>query len=140
MFFSSVGPNLVPLRGTRPWRPYVSETTNGKPESGATAIPPRTKSFLSRADALRWIRQTEQELDRSALAYDPSSLERITVADLLRRYVRDVTPGKRGHASEAKRIEIFLRHSWAELTLARITPQVFTLHRDRGYARSKPER
>lgn len=93
--------------------------------------PPRTKSFLSRVDALRWVRQTEQDLDRSALAGDLSSLERTTVADLLRRYVRDVTPGKRGHASEAKRIEVFLRCSWADLTLARITPQAFTLHRDK---------
>ena len=91
----------------------------------------RTKTFINRADALRWIRQTEQELDRTGLAYDPSSLERITVADLLRRYVRDVTPGKRGHASEAKRIEVFLRHGWANLTLARITPQAFTQHRDK---------
>ncbi|MEW9806456.1 site-specific integrase [Mesorhizobium marinum] len=92
---------------------------------------PRTKSFINRTDALRWIRQTEQELDRAALAYDPSSLERTTVADLLRRYVRDVTPGKRGHASEAKRIEVFLRYDWANLTLARITPQAFTRHRDK---------
>ena len=91
----------------------------------------RTKTFINRADALRWIRQTEQELDRTGLAYDPSSLERITVADLLRRYVRDVTPGKRGHASEAERIEVFLRHGWANLTLARITPQAFTQHRDK---------
>ena len=92
---------------------------------------PRTKSFINRADALRWIRQTEQELDRSALAYDPASLERTTVADLLRRYVQDVTPDKRGHASEAKRIEVFLRYDWANLTLARITPQTFTRHRDK---------
>ncbi|WP_292537205.1 site-specific integrase [Mesorhizobium sp.] len=75
-------------------------------------------------------RQTELELDRTSLAYDPATLDRTTVADLLRKYVRDVTPGKRGHASEAKRIEVFLRYDWAKLTLARITPQVFTRHRD----------
>lgn len=46
----------------------------------------RSKSFQNRADAQRWIRQTELELDRLALAYDPSRLERITVADLLTRY------------------------------------------------------
>lgn len=92
---------------------------------------PRSKTFINRADALRWIRQTEQELDRAALAYDPSILERMTVADLLLRYACEVTPGKRGYASEAKRIEVFLRHDWANLTLARITPQVFTRHRDK---------
>lgn len=96
-----------------------------------TGHTPISKTFINRADALRWIRQTEQELDRSALAYDPSTLQRTTVADLLRRYGSDVTPGKRGHASEAKRIEVFLRYDWANLTLARITPQAFTRYRDK---------
>ncbi|TPM99531.1 site-specific integrase [Mesorhizobium sp. B2-1-3A] len=96
-----------------------------------TGHTPISKTFINRADALRWIRQTEQELDRSALAYDPSTLQRTTVADLLRRYVSDVTPAKRGHASEAKRIEVFLRYDWGNLTLARITPQVFTRYRDK---------
>ena len=97
---------------------------------------PRSKVFHNRADALRWVRQTELELDRAALAYDPSTLERTTVADLLRRYVRDVTPGKRGHASQGKRIEVFLREKWANLSLARITPQVFTQHRDKRQSNS----
>lgn len=47
------------------------------------------------------------------------------------RYLRDVSPEKRGHASEAKRIEVFLRYDWANLTLARIIPQAFTRHRDK---------
>lgn len=91
----------------------------------------RAKSFHVRADAQRWIRQTEQELDRAGLAYDPHILERMTVADLLRRYVAEITPNKRGKASEAKRIEVFMREKWATLSLARITPQTFTQHRDR---------
>lgn len=92
---------------------------------------PRAKSFLSRADAQKWIRQTELELDRTALTHDPASLERVTVADLLRRYVKDVTPGKRGRVSETKRIEVFLRYDWTSQSLARITPQTFTQHRDK---------
>ncbi|MCK5930887.1 MAG: hypothetical protein KAG89_01830 [Fulvimarina manganoxydans] len=63
---------------------------------------PRSKIFLNRADALKWVRQTELELDRAPLAYDPSILERTTVADILSRYADDVTPAKRGSASEAK--------------------------------------
>jgi integrase len=91
---------------------------------------PRAKSFLNKADAQRWIRQTEIELDRLVLAYDPAALEKLTVADLLTRYRNDVTPHKRGHASEAKRIEVFLREKWSLLSLAHITPQVFTQYRD----------
>lgn len=55
----------------------------------------------------------------------------MTAADLFRRHACEVTPGKRGYASVAKRIEVFLRHEWANLTLARIAPQVFTRHRDK---------
>jgi hypothetical protein len=42
----------------------------------------RTRTFLNRADALRWMRQSELELDRGALACDPSSLERTTFASV----------------------------------------------------------
>lgn len=103
-----------------------------------TGHSPRTKSFHNRADAQRWVRQTELELDRLALAYDPARLERITVADLLTRYRDEVTPNKRGAASEKKRIEVFLREKWANLTLARIAPLAFTQHRDRRLREVKP--
>ena len=103
------------------WQAQVRRTGHG----------PRTKTFVTRADAVRWVRQTDQELDAGGLAVDATSLERTTVADILRRYVRDVTPDKRGHASEAKRIEVFLRAEWAGLTLARATPQIFSMHRDK---------
>lgn len=96
-----------------------------------TGHSPRSKSFHNRADAQRWVRQTELELDRLALAYDPARLERTTVADLLTRYRDEVTAGKRGAASETKRIDVFLRENWADLTLARIAPLTFAQHRDK---------
>lgn len=99
---------------------------------------PRSKSFLNRADAQRWIRQTELELDRLALAYDPKALERLTVSDLLTRYLAEVTPRKRGAASEAKRIDVFLREKWTGLSLAQISPQAFTQHRDKRLREVKP--
>jgi len=103
-----------------------------------TGHSPRVKSFHNRADAQRWVRQTELELDRLALAYDPVRLERTTVADLLTRYRDEVTPHKRGAASETKRIEVFLREKWANLTLARIAPFAFTQHRDKRLREVKP--
>ncbi len=103
-----------------------------------TGHSPRAKSFQSRADAQRWVRQTEVELDRLALAYHPARLERTTVSDLLTRYRDEVTPNKRGAASETKRIEVFLREEWASLTLARILPLAFKKHRDRRLREVKP--
>ncbi len=60
---------------------------------------PRTKSFASKKDAERWARQTEAELDASALRVDHRLLDRTTVRDLLDRNRREVTPAKRGAAS-----------------------------------------
>lgn len=91
-----------------------------------TGHSPRAKSFQNRADAQRWIRQSELELNRLALAFDPSRFERTTVGDLLIRYRDAVTPHALGAASETKRIEVFLREKWATLTFARIAPLAFT--------------
>jgi hypothetical protein len=92
---------------------------------------PRSKSFHSKRDAERWARQTEAELEATALGVDPRVLDRITVRDLLDRYRSEVTSlRKRGAASENKRLDGFLRLSWAALSLSRATPQVFSKYRD----------
>lgn len=75
-------------------------------------------------------RQTEAELDASALGYDPRVLDRTTIRDLLGRYRKEVTVTKRGHASENKRLDGFLRQSWADKPLSKATPQVFSCYRD----------
>jgi hypothetical protein len=46
---------------------------------------PRAKSFLSKRDAMQWARQTEAELDATALHHDPRVLERTTIRELLMR-------------------------------------------------------
>jgi hypothetical protein len=45
-----------------------------------------SKTFLLKADAVRWANLAEQEADRKGLPTDPRTLERMTVADLLKRY------------------------------------------------------
>jgi integrase len=92
--------------------------------------PARTKSFLSKRDAIQWARQTEAELDATALHHDPRVLERTTIRDLLLRYRQEVTITKRGQASECTRIDVFLRQTWADKPLSQATPQVFSRYRD----------
>ena len=53
---------------------------------------PRTKSFLSKRDAMQWARQTEAELDATVFAVDLRVLDRTTLRDLLTRYRNEVTP------------------------------------------------
>jgi hypothetical protein len=52
---------------------------------------PQAKSFLSKADAQRWARQIEIELDRTLIPTDPRLLSTITVTEVLTRYRDTVT-------------------------------------------------
>ncbi|MDV2968611.1 site-specific integrase [Nitratireductor aquimarinus] len=91
---------------------------------------PLTKSFLSKKDAMQWARQTEAELDAAVLRVDRRVLSRTTVRDLLQRYQKEITPNKRGKASEKKRIDAFLRQPWADRTLDKLSAQDFVRYRD----------
>lgn len=99
---------------------------------------PQAKSFQSKSDAQRWARQTEAELDRTLIPNDVRSLNTITVAQLLTRYRDNVTSEKRGIVPERKRIEVFLRHRWSALPLARIDAATFSRYRDTRLKQVQP--
>lgn len=99
---------------------------------------PRSKSFQSKRDAAQWARQIEAELDATVFAVDLRVLERTSMRDLLVRYRTEVTPSKRGHASESKRIDGFLREDWSDKPLSEATPQVFCRYRDRRLRKVRP--
>ena len=63
-----------------------------------------SRSFRIRSDAVAWARQIEAEADRQALPVDPRTLDRLTVADVIRRYRDSVVPAKRG--TVARYVEI----------------------------------
>ncbi len=90
----------------------------------------RTKSFTAKRDADRWVRQTEAELEASALRVDLRVLDRTTMREVLERYRDEVTCRKRGAASENKRLDLMVRQSWAARPLSKITPQTFSRYRD----------
>ncbi len=99
---------------------------------------PRTMSFLSKADAQRWARHMEAELDRTAIPNDTRQLDSCTIADVMNRYRLEVTPKKRGAASELKRIEVFLRAKWTSLPLSKATPAIFSDYRDKRLKQVQP--
>jgi integrase len=99
---------------------------------------PQAKSFQSKADAQRRARHVEAELDRTLIPNDPRLLSTITVAEVLVRYRDTHTHSHRGHVSEAKRIEVFLRQDWCRLPLAKATPTVFSRYRDKRLQQVKP--
>ncbi|KWE84929.1 site-specific integrase [Burkholderia ubonensis] len=69
-----------------------------------SGFPSRTRTFASRAEAAEWGRMIEAEMDRG-LFVSTDEADRTTVADLLDRYTRDVSPTKRSGGSDKGRAE-----------------------------------
>jgi integrase len=98
----------------------------------------RNQSFQLKADAQRWARHIEAELDRTLIPNDLRVLSTVTIADVLTRYRDTVTQSKRGREPEAKRIEVFLRQEWTRLPLAKASPAVFSRFRDARLRQVQP--
>lgn len=81
---------------------------------------PQVKTFRRRADAEAWARDVEARMDRGVFA-DTRDSERTTLADILNRYAREVTPGKKSASLEAGKIAMLKRTPLAERSVAAIT-------------------
>lgn len=91
----------VRKRGTtRPFRWEAQVRMRGSPT--------RTKTFPTKADAEQWASELEAEMRRGTFV-DTSSLRATTMQDLLARYLRDVTPTKKGREPETYRLKAMMR-------------------------------
>lgn len=108
-------------RSGKRWRAFVCR----KDASGRTVR--RSATFDSKAQAREWAEEMEADLRRSPeqVAADRS------VADLLRRYLEEVTPGKPGARWEEMRIRLMLRDALAGVNLGRLGPEHVAAWRDR---------
>lgn len=89
-----------------------------------------SKSFRIRREALAWASAREEELHTQANA---SPFERYTLADVLKRYLADVAPGKRGLRYERVRIAAWLggeKGFPGTIQLRDLTPDVIGRWRD----------
>jgi len=91
---------------------------------------PITKSFTHKADAEAWARQQEVAIERGEIQSARKSLKTYVLADLLTRYQSEVTPRKRGAASELFRLKTLKAAPIASLPLDKLTPSVLARHRD----------
>jgi hypothetical protein len=87
------------------------------------------KSFRTKADAQRWARTIEAEIERGAFRpYLRSS--QLTLEAALRRYGQEITPQKRGAAFEQCRIRTLTKHPLAQKTLVSIRAIDVAAYRD----------
>ena len=92
-------------------------------------FPDETKSFPTKAEAERWARSIEGEMDRGEFV-SRTEAEQTTFGQVIQRYMETITPKKRGHVEETIRLTATLRHRIAKLSMANLTPQAIADFRD----------
>lgn len=91
---------------------------------------PRAKSFESKADAERWARNLEAEVDRRGVLPDTRLAENTTLAEILTRYKDEITPKKRSAVSEVARINGIQRRPVCHRTLTLLSTADLASYRD----------
>lgn len=91
--------------------------------------PLQSKTFETRAAAETWARAIEVEMDKGVFV-SRAEAETTTLKELLKRYLEEVTPHKKGAAPEANRIRAFMRHPLARRFVAGIRGVDIASYRD----------
>lgn len=91
--------------------------------------PDQSKTFEKKADAEKWARDVENKMDRSVFV-DQREAEKTTLYDALDRYLKEVTPQKRGATAESYRIKTWQAHKLAQCSLAALRGSDFAAFRD----------
>jgi integrase len=95
--------------------------------------PAASKSFQTRQDAERWARHIETQIDKGS--YTSVALaENTTFAEVVQRYIADVTPTTRSCREDSYRLKALARHSIGKLSMVALTPIKVAAYRDERLA------
>ena len=87
----------------------------------------RTKTFSKKSDAALWAVETERVITLGLpLGVDSGA----TLASVLQRYSREVTPLKKGASIELLRIRVILRHKITQTPLSHLNSTHIAQYRD----------
>ena len=89
--------------------------------------PSVAKSFSTKADAFKWARSVESQLDLGILAPKQTMPRLMSMVD---RYVVEVTPTKKGESQERYRANQFRKTKLANMAIDKITGEVVAQYRD----------
>lgn len=92
-------------------------------------FPDQTRSFDTKSAANSWAREIESEVDRGTFM-DRTESERNTLGDMITRYLKEVTPTKKGAAPEDSRLRAFLRRPIAQYKMSALSSAMFAQYRD----------
>ncbi len=109
----------IAKRGKGQWRARVRR--DGYPE--------QSKSFTSNEAAKQWAMEIETEMNRGTFVSRAES-ESTLLGEALGRYMREVTPRKKGKVRETARIKVWMAHPLAMRTLAAVRGSDLATYRD----------
>ena len=92
--------------------------------------PVQIRTFDRKAEAEAWARQLEGEMDRGVFVSRVEA-EGTTLAELLARYQREITPQKRGAAMERSHIRVISQDPIARCFISTMTGKILAGYRDR---------
>jgi len=93
------------------------------------SLPAQTRTFDHKTLAQQWARSVEAEID-GGIVVDRRPAERTSLADLLERYRREVTPTKRSAADENLRLRAMALRPFARIRMAALTSSHLAAYRD----------
>jgi integrase len=91
--------------------------------------PEQNRTFDNKARAEAWARAIEGEMDRG-LYVDRTESEKNLLADIINRYLVEVTPTKRGAGPEATRLRALSARSIAQIKMAALSSAHIASYRD----------
>ncbi len=92
-------------------------------------FPDQVKSVETKAEAERWARSVESEMDRGCYN-SPSKAQKTTLGDLIQRYMAEVLPSMKGAYEDAIRLKAICRRPICKSSIASLTPAKIAEYRD----------
>ncbi len=89
----------------------------------------QTRSFDLKSQAEAWARSIENEMDKGTFV-DRTETEKNTLGDLIDRYLKEVTPLKRGKETEASRLQALRQRPLAALKMSALSSKHIAQYRD----------
>jgi len=91
--------------------------------------PDITKTFETKADAEKWARALESEIDKGQFV-NVSEAQRTTLGDVIARYLTEVTPSMKGASEDTIRLKAIMRRPIAWWSMANLSAARIAVYRD----------
>ncbi len=91
--------------------------------------PDQTKTFETKADAEKWARALESEIDKGQFA-NVSEAQRTTLGNVIARYLVEVTPSMKGVTEDTIRLKAIMRKPIARWSMANLSAARIAVYRD----------